>query len=86
MAKRTVGANTECICGHEIKLEIKRPKLTEPEITKVTCVCGSRYLISAMRDKSDWSRVHVQADIIELSDIASECAKTIIRERMEKEA
>jgi hypothetical protein len=66
---------TECPCGQKLQSRMKKPTWYEHSIAKLVCkVCGSRFLLSCVREKSeDGSRVfRSHIDILELSDEAKQ--------------
>lgn len=80
MAKKTAGVVSTCICGEELQLEIEKPSYFEPTIAKVTCKCGSKYMVCSMRDKKT-GLIELVPQVLEVSEKASEIAKARILAR-----
>lgn len=73
MAK--LGFNTKCPCGETVAGQIKKPTWFENSFTKVSCKCGTRFLMACVRDKSAprGERVfETHIELLELSDEAKQ--------------
>lgn len=63
---------SKCPCGTEVKGKVKKPTWFENSFAKVNCQkCGTRFMLSCVRDKSTRDRVFTtHIDLLELSDEA----------------
>lgn len=63
---------TKCPCGEEVGSDIKKPTWFENSFSKVTCdKCGSRFMLSCVRDKSRRERIFTtHFDLLFLSEMA----------------
>jgi hypothetical protein len=43
---KTIDAETKCACGRELFCTVKKPTWHKPTVSKLSCRCGARYLMT----------------------------------------
>lgn len=72
-----LNCGSTCPCGSEVKGRIRKPTPFTNSFLKLVCkACGSRFLITCVRDKGEKERVFTShVDLLFLSDRAKEIQK-----------
>lgn len=73
---KTVKAKTQCPCGTEVHVEIKKPKWFNPTLAKISCPnCKSKFFVLSEIDKESHGKVirrtyKTSFEVIELTENA----------------